>query len=147
MDGILIGAILALLLRGPRRGALAADMLQWLFLPAAIAVLCNQCALLPAPDSRWLLTIGYSADCAGERWADRYGVAAGFASLPIARPAAVADAGQVTAMGFTSITCSVGRLGLALLTLVLAPRLHSQVLGNVIALIGSNCGNVRWWPC
>lgn len=58
MDALLFGGILALLLRGE-----SADLLQrsckWIFLIAA-ALVATLCGLSPAPDSPWLLTIGYS---------------------------------------------------------------------------------------
>lgn len=58
MDALLIGAIFALLLRGP-----ASDSVQrackWLFL-SALAIVVAIFVLSPAYDSPWLLTLGYT---------------------------------------------------------------------------------------
>jgi peptidoglycan/LPS O-acetylase OafA/YrhL len=130
MDSLLMGALLALVLRGE-----AAQRWQractWVF-PMGAAVVIGICTLSPDPDSPWLLTIGVSAIAMS---------AAGLIGATVRMDSfafSVFNLHPLRVLGRVSYGFYVYHVlwpgTWAGLTALLTFRLHSSVLGNAISL-------------
>lgn len=130
MDALLIGAILALLLRGP-----AADAVQrackWLFLSAFAAVLAIF-VLSPAYDSFWLLVPGYTLIALASAGLIGTTVRPGSSSFRLFCHRPFRTLGKYS-YGFYIFHVLYGWAWIQFLVFVSA-KTHSMVLGGIIAL-------------
>jgi peptidoglycan/LPS O-acetylase OafA/YrhL len=130
MDTLLLGAILALLLRGP-----AADTCQracrWVFLFASVGVVAIF-LLSPAYDSPWLLTLGYTLIAVASAGLIGATLRTGSASFHIFCLKPLSVLGKYS-YGFYIFHTLYGWAWIQFLIFVSA-KTHSMVLGGLIAL-------------
>jgi peptidoglycan/LPS O-acetylase OafA/YrhL len=129
MDALLIGAILALVLRGPRAGAWQRSCagLFWLATATAIAV----CLLSPSLTSPWFNTLGISLVALGSAGLIGAALRPGSIAFRVFHLPPLRVLGRYSYGFYVYHTIWAG--GWHSLSVLLATRLHSPVLGNGLA--------------
>jgi peptidoglycan/LPS O-acetylase OafA/YrhL len=135
MDTLLLGGILALLLRGPaalrwQRGC------KWIFLGGALALVAV-CAASPTPTSKWLLTVGLSALAAASAGLIGSALRPGSVAFRVLHLRPLRTLGRYSYGFYVYHVLWAG--GWTSLTSFLTPRLHSSVVSNAISIAGAFC--------
>jgi peptidoglycan/LPS O-acetylase OafA/YrhL len=133
MDALLMGGMLALLLRGPsaKRWQRAC---KWLFLCGTIAVIAI-CTLSPAPDSGWLLTVGLTAIATASAGLIGSALRPNSLAFRLFRLRPLRVLGRCSYGFYVYHVLWAG--GWSSLVAYLTPRLHSSVLSNAISVAGA----------